>query len=325
MKHPYLIHIKDPQDWLYHTNGYDKEGDVMEEQRTLTMPEGEHRNFCFTDSLMYPAKDLSGDAVFLHEHHQGYETFFVESGGLDFYIDGKKCRVDKGNIIHIQPYEVHGMTFRDKTIYRGAFLDWNCIDDSASTRLLEEHYPDAKKDPKFFSLLISNIDLHGRERADFSEAPASEVPAVRNPSRPMAEFKLNGVTMKMITGRWENGGIKELWRADMEKGFFAEWVDFPATTELYYVVEGQIKFKVYDDEFTVGPDSLVKIPKYAPHSFVVLEKSAMYDIGGTTRWYALLQDRASILKYDPDRAKKPETMAELKAKFGCQIKAIGLK
>jgi mannose-6-phosphate isomerase-like protein (cupin superfamily) len=286
MKHPNLIDIKDPQYWLYPTNGYDSDGDVMEEQRTLTMPEGAHKQFIFTDSLMHPAKDMSGSDVFLHEHHQGYETFFVESGGLDFFIDGKKCYVGKGNIIHIQPYEPHGMVFHDYTIYRGTFHDWNCADDSVATRQLEAHYPDAKKDPKFFSLLISNIDLHGRERADFAEAPVGEVPAVRNPDRPMAEFKLDGVTMKMITGRWEIGGVKELWRAEMEKGFCAEWDEFPATTELYYVVEGQVRFKVYDEEFIAGPDNLVKIPKYAPHSLVSLTRSAMYDIGGTTRWFA---------------------------------------
>jgi mannose-6-phosphate isomerase-like protein (cupin superfamily) len=324
MKHPYLIDIKDPQYWLYPTNGYDSDGGIMEEQRTLSMPEGVHRTFCFTDSLMYPSKDVNGDAVFLHEHHQGYETFFVESGGLDFYIDGKKCFVGKGSIIHIQPYEVHGMNFRDYTIYRGVFHDWNCIDDAVATGTLEQHYPDAKKDPKFFGLLISNIDLHGRERADFVEVPVGEVPAVRNPDKPMAQFKLDGVTMKMLTARWENGGINELWRAEMAPGFHAEWDDFPTTPELFYVVEGQVRFKIYDDEFVAGPDSLVKIPKYAPHSIKALSSSAMYDLGGTTRWYAFLQDRASILKYDPDRAKKPETMSALKAKFGCQIKSFGL-
>jgi hypothetical protein len=239
VKHPFIIDITDPKYWLYPTNGYDGDGNVMEEQRTLTMPEGIHKMFCFTDSLMHPSKNMKDDAVFMHEHHQGYETFFVENGGLDFFINGKKCFVGKGSIIHIQPYEVHGMKFRDYTVYRGSFHDWNCIDDSASTGLLEEHFPDAKKDPKLFSLLISNIDLHGRERADFTEVPASEVPAVRNPDRPMAEFKLEGVTMKMITARWENGGVNELWRAEMEPGFYAEWTSSRQRTSSITLSKGR--------------------------------------------------------------------------------------
>jgi mannose-6-phosphate isomerase-like protein (cupin superfamily) len=324
MAHPHLINILDRENCVSATNGFYPDGEVMEEQRTLTMPEGENRLFCFTDSIMHPAKGETDEAVGLHEHHQGYETFFVESGGLDFYIDGKKTRVNKGNIIHIQPYEAHGMIFRDHTIYRGAFHNWNCVDDTAATTLLETHYPDAKKDPDFFALLIKNIDMYMRERADFVETPVTEVSAIRNPDRPMARFDLDGVTLKMLTARWENGGVNELWRAELDKGFHAEWDAFPETPELYYVVEGAIKFKVYDEEFTAGPDSIVKIPKYAPHSIVALEKSALYDLGGTTQWFALLQDRASILKFDPERAKDPATKAALKEKFGCQIKSFGI-
>jgi hypothetical protein len=129
----------------------------------------------------------------------------------------------------------------------------------------------------------------------------------------------------MITGRWENGGIKELWRAELSKGFFAQWQEYPTIQDLFYVQSGKIEFKVYDEVFTAGPDCLVKIPKYAPHSLVVQEDAVLYDIGGQTQWYALLQDRASILKFNPERAQKPETMDALKAKFGCLIKTCGMK
>ena len=325
MKHPYLLDMTDKDNWLFPTNGYNPDGSIAEEQRTITMPEGPHKMFCFTDSLMHPATDLTPDKVGLHEHHQGYETFFVESGSMLFYINGQKTVVDKGNIIHIQPYEAHGMIFRDYTIYRGSFHDWNCIDDSVATSLLEKHYPDAKKDPKFFSLLISNIDMYMREPADFAQVPASHVSAVRNPNEPLTEFRLDGVTMKMITGRWENGGAKELWRAELDEGFHARWVDYPTVQELFYVTEGKVQFKVYDEVFTAGPNCLVKIPKYAPHSLVALEKSAMYDLGGQTQWFALLQDWESIKKYDAPRANNPDTMDALKDKFGCMIQSYGMK
>lgn len=325
MKHPYLIDISNKDNWLFATNGYNPDGSISEEQRTISMSEGPRKLYCFTDSLMHPAQNLNPDKVGLHEHHQGYETFFVESGSMVFYINEKKTVVNKGNIIHIQPYEAHGMIFRDYTIYRGTFHDWNCADDSVATTLLEKHYPNAKKDPDFFSLLISNIDMYMREPADFPEVPPSEVAAVRNPDKPMAEFLLNGVTMKMITGRWENGGVKELWRAEIDEGFHAQWVDYPTMQELFYVTEGKIQFKVYDEVFTAGPNCLVKIPKYAPHSLVAQEKSVMYDIGGQTQWYALLQDCESIKKYDPERGKITENMDSLKAKYGCLIKSYGVK
>jgi hypothetical protein len=100
--------------------------------------------------------------------------------------------------------------------------------------------------------------------------------------------------MKMLTARWENGGVNELWAAEMEPGFYAEWVQYPPAPEMYYITAGEVRFRVYDEEFTAYPECLVKIPKFADHSLQVLSKAVMYDIGGLTRWQALLEDYTSI-------------------------------
>ena len=324
-KNPYYINIKDPSYWLFPTCGYNPDGSIAEEQRTIVLPEGMDRRFCFTDSLMRRAANLAPETVFTHEHHAGYETFFVETGAMDFYINGKKTRVDAGKIIHMQPFMAHGFVFLDNVQFRGTFHDWNCADDSVATNLMEQHNPDAKKDPKFFALLCSNIDLHMRERSVFEEVPAEQVPQVKDPAHPMARFDLDGAVMKMITARWENGGKKELWRAEMKPGFWAEWEEYPYVQDLFYITEGKVRFKIYDEEFTAGQDSLVKIPKYAPRSFVVEEEAVMYDIGGETRWLALLEDWFSIRKYAPERAKDTEQMLALKKKFSCHVAAFGVK
>jgi hypothetical protein len=146
--------------------------------------------------------------------------------------------------------------------FSSAYLTTECADDSLATSTLEAHYPDAKKDTKFFSLLCSNIDLHMRGIADCVEVPAEEVPSVKDPMNPMATFEFDGAVMKMITARWENGGKKEIWLAEMEPGFYAEWDDYPVIQDLFYVTEGKIMFKVYDTEFIAEKDCLVKIPKY---------------------------------------------------------------
>ena len=327
MTHPYLININDKDNWLYPTNGYNPDGSLSEEQRTLSMPEGIHKMFCYTDSLMYPTQMEHFDGkVGMHDHHFGFETFFVEGGAMDLYIDGKRCRVEAGNVIHLQPYQAHGMVFHEPTIYRGIFHDWNCIDDAVATSSLEKHIPDAKKDPKFFGLLIANIDMFMREQAvDYPLAPISEVSAVRSPDAPLAKFELDGVTAKMMTARWENNGVKELWRFELEPGFFAQWEDYPAMQEMYYIREGAVRFKVYDEEFLAGPDSIVKIPKYAPHSLVTEEKTVLHDVGGLTQWYSLLSDRDSIAKTDPIRLSDPEATTALKAKYNCNIKSYGRK
>ena len=93
---------------------------------------------------------------------------------------------------------------------------------------------------------------------------------------------------------------------------------------MYYVSEGEVRFRVYTEEFTAGPECVVKIPKFASHSLTALNNSVLYDIGGTTRWHALFQDYDSILTYDPARARDAETIGALKAKYGCQIKSASL-
>jgi len=138
----------------------------------------------------------------------------------------------------------------------------------------------------------------------------------------MAKFEINGAVMKMITARWENGGKKEIWLAEMEPGFYAEWDGYPTTQDLFYVTEGKIKFRVYDTEFVAEKDCLVKIPKYAPRAFEVLEQASMYDVGGITRWYALLQDFSALKKFKPEEATK-EAFDEMRKRFGCQVKEYG--
>jgi quercetin dioxygenase-like cupin family protein len=316
MKHKYLIDMTNKDNWMYPTNGYSADGSISEEQRTINLPEGIDRMYAFTDSVMYPSPPPDGKSVFMHSHKDGYETFFVESGGMDLYIDNQKAYVGPGSIVHLQPYEPHGMTFHKHTIYRGMFHDWNCIDDSVATNLLESYYPDAKKDAEFFSLLLSNIDMVMHEPAVYNEVPVEQMRPVRHPDRPLTQFSLEGVTMKMLTARWENGGKKELWRFEMKKGFRVEWEGHPAMQDMFYVQSGRIKFKVYDSEFEAAKDCLVKIPKYAPHSFEVLEDADMYDVGGQAHWFLFLSDWFSLRKYAPERAADPEEMKKLKKKYG---------
>ena len=53
------------------------------------------------------------------------------------------------------------------------------------------------------------MDFIPRERFLFKEVPAKHCPAVRNLDRPLAEYRFDGVTMKVLIQRWENGGAKE--------------------------------------------------------------------------------------------------------------------
>ena len=320
----FVIDMKDEANWLHPTKGYNPDGSVSEDGRGIIGTEDPEGRYTFTDSLMYKSPD-NGAYALLHEHWKAYETFFVESASMYFFINGKKTLVEAGKMIHMQPYQAHSFIFNGNVQYRGTFLNWNVGSDPDAATEMEARFPEAKKDPKLLDLLMKNLDLHIRGIAECEEVPPEQVYEVKDPARPMARFDLDGAVMKMITARWENGGKKELWRAEMKPGFWAEWEEYPYVQDLFYITEGKVRFKIYDEEFTAGQDSLVKIPKYAPRSFVVEEEAVMYDVGGETRWLALLEDWFSIRKYAPERAKDTEQMLALRKKFSCHVAAFGVK
>jgi quercetin dioxygenase-like cupin family protein len=327
MKHPFLIDINDPDNWLHAAKPTSPDGVLVESMHLLSMPEGERRLFAMTDSIMYDAKNAAGELIGVppHEHWGGFETFFIEDGSMNFYLNGQKTLVGPGSLIHMQPYQFHTMTFNAPTTYRGFFHDWDNLDSALENKLLAEHGKDPRSDPQFTARNMGRSDMHLREPMDYTECPVEEVAAVRHPSRPLAEYRLDGITLKMLVGRWENAGACEYWRFELDKGFHAEWQEFPDLQEMYYVQEGRIKFTVFDEEFEAYPNCLVKIPKWAAHSIVALEKSVAVDVGGLTRWQALLQDYTSLKKFNPDRAEKPEELAALKERFGCWIQSFGVK
>jgi len=324
MKHPYLIDINDQDNWIFPQVLKRPDGTAGEDQRTIHIGEGVHRLCTVTDSIMYPNNEAGQGNMHFHEHQEGYEYFFLDSGGMDLFVDGKKTCVEPGSIIFFQPFQAHGMSFHEPSKYRGVMHDFKNSDTARERALLKQKRPDIAESPDYMPrFVVPKFDSAAREEFPCVEVPAEQVSAVRHISRPLQTFELEGVTMKMITARWENGGVNEMWAAEMEPGFFAEWIEFPTENEMYYITEGEIEFKVYDEEFTAYPECFVKIPLYASHSIRVKTKAVMYDINGLPRWQAFLQDRAAILN-DPSRAGNPEHIENLKMKYGIQIKSFGL-
>jgi quercetin dioxygenase-like cupin family protein len=319
MRHPYLFDLNNPDHWLYPIELIGPDGVKGEDQRTIHMPQGQDRLFCVTDSVMYPAPPGNKDLHF-HEHQRGWEDFFVDSGGLYLYINGKKAHVAPGDIIHLQPYEAHGMDFDAPTKYRGFMHGIANSDNSPELAVLRANKgPDVMQDPAFPREKLGHSDYYPRETPLWEEVPPEQCSPIRNIRRPMAEFKLDGVTMKMIVARWENGGLIEMWAAEMDKGFKAKSIKFPTHLEMYYVTAGSVKFTVLGEEFTAGPECVVRVPKLAEFTIEALADSVVYDVGGLPRWYAYLQDRASILANDPARAKDPAVFASLREKFDIQL------
>jgi mannose-6-phosphate isomerase-like protein (cupin superfamily) len=165
----------------------------------------------------------------------------------------------------------------------------------------------------------SDTGSYGREVPVWEEAEVEKCTAVRHISRPLAAFKLDGVTAKMISARWENGGVCEMWAYEMEKGYAVKTKKYSTLQQLYYVTQGQVKFTVFDEEFIAKPGCVVRVPKLANCAIEALTDAVVYDTGGLPRMQAYMLDRASILQYSPELAKDPATFDSLREKFGIQL------
>ena len=112
--------------WLIPWKQEAPDGYVGEYQSTILMAEGPHREYSVTDSIMCakrPEQTADEASAFSHAHKNGFETFFVDSGWMYLYVDGRKCKVLPGDIIQLQPYQQHAMAFMEDVKYRGFFHD----------------------------------------------------------------------------------------------------------------------------------------------------------------------------------------------------------
>lgn len=51
-----------------------------------------------------------GQSVEEHKHDTMFEVFFIQSGKADFVVSGKKVVVKKGDVISIEPEELHSQS-----------------------------------------------------------------------------------------------------------------------------------------------------------------------------------------------------------------------
>ena len=307
MKDGIIIDLNDRENsWLYPMKMVAADGRLVEESSTIVLGDGPDSLYCFTDALMYPIPaDKSPDDLFtMHEHRIGFETFFIDSGRGYLYTEGKKCQIGPGDVVCLQPGQSHGTVFVEPSRYRGSLHNMPSANDTPAISALMRYSSDALKNPEV-SPFRSGGDFYRRERPVFKEVPAVEVAAVKNTSRPEDSYEFDGVTMKRISARWENGGVCELWCADMAAGFQAEWNDCPKHREQLYIREGEVVITVYGEEYTACAGCLVNIPKFAPHRITALKRSEVYDCCGQTMWGAFLQDYTSIRTSDPGGSRIP--------------------
>ncbi len=328
-KNEFLFDLKTPEtSWKGGVaHSYFPDGSVSSDVGTVTDAEGPHGLYWFLDSLMYKTPEGT-DATRPpnpHFHWRGYETFFVDSGSLYLYIDGKKALAKKGDIVHLQAAQSQAMLFLEDVKWRGTYHDFETYPEFGEVSRVKAAFPELAEDPELNALATRGfMDSNRMEPFVCKEVPTEDCHAIKNLSRPHAVYEFPGVKMNVVVERWENGGVKELECAVMEPGFTAKWVKYPPLKELFYVRSGKVKFSILGQEFVADDECVVVAPRFAPRSIEVLEKAELYELGGQPYWSLFLQSWDALRTYEPERL-TPETVKALKERFHIQIESIGMK
>ena len=319
MKHPFLINLLDPEDCLSVHEDRDKDNDFLKERlRLILAPSGPDENNEVTDSVFF-----KGNEAHHHVHTRGYETFFVGDGEIELTVRGRKCHVTNGDIIHIGPWNPHRMIWLKETPWRGVFHQMNITQAMVDKMLVIDNCPDLGNDEYFLQVYRDSNQAINKPAPVAVDVPKSEITEVRTPEFAYATYQFDGITMRQKVGRWETGGVKEIWELNMEDGFYVKWGKPNPSTYVYYVVKGSVRFNVYGSEFLAPHDSIVRVPTYAIHSFRSEGKSIMYDLAGEAMMFDFLQDCESYKVYSPEKIDNREFLLELAKAYKCHVTEWG--
>ena len=144
-----------PEAWKNTAKTIRPDGKVASSVASIIPGEGPRNLFWVLDTVMFAnpeGSDPDKDHM-PHVHRYGYETFFVDSGNMILYIDGMKCRATKGDILHFQANQIHGMSFIEDVKYRGTYHDYVFSPDSAAYGKVIARMPEAATDPDLTKLM----------------------------------------------------------------------------------------------------------------------------------------------------------------------------
>ena len=228
---------------------------------------------------------FTGNRVRSHEHKNGYETFLVDNGTIEFLQLSKKAPARKGDIVHIQPFMPHSIhCLEDNSIWRAFHQGLWLFESMKEERALRDRHWDVFTGPEYKA---EKAEAARDKSAWFDygipecrDVPPGEIPSIRQYDYALADFSYEGITLKLKVGRWETGGLKEVWQLRLSSGFKFSWGVTHPFPLLYDVYSGSVRVSPEGMEpFTAKARDLLHIPKFLSGSVEALEDTVLLDMG----------------------------------------------
>lgn len=312
MKSRYLVRPTEKEDWLSSTET------ETELSVCLLQPVGPHAMLEVRDGLY-----KQGNSEPYHQHDVGSEIFYLREGDVEITIRGLRVSMHAGDMAFIAPGLPHGISFpAKKTVWR-VFLQGMDVNRRRESRnQIAAWYPQMWQDAGFRALFNGVNGSFPCKQPMASPAEKAQVPEVRTPSFAWASFCLPGAVLRQVVGRWETGGLYEVWRICAREGLRVEWHYPHPHWELYQVITGKVRLTTPDETVIAGPGELLRIPPYCTHALEVLTPECeIAEMGCQIRLLNLLEDLRAMRRDGETLPENPDERGEWLRRYQCCVTA----
>lgn len=222
----------------------------------------------------------SGCAAGYHFSEKGAETFTVIKGSVSVIMNGKRFVLEAGDILNVEAWCPYSMTFLEAgTIVR----------EMCTNRNNKEH------------------DLP--EPAGVVDVAKESIMEAAVKGKGAYEFSTQGIRFVLKTGRWQLGGLKEVWELCVDKGRCLTYSGDCESAGLYMVRSGRFQVEVDGKEFVADANDgdLIHIPSHTAYSLTALSQDCVIqDFNVTCHLFRLLEMLEAAQDYFPEKLKDQE-------------------
>ena len=257
-----------------------------------------------------------------HVHDHGYETFCVDKGRVELTVCGKRCILDVGDLVHIEPHMPHGFKFLEEgTVWREMFHEMNMFRAHLDKFFLSSSNMALLDDPAF-------IGAFRAERGNF-RLPDPEVELVDKTTlfqvsakgTAKEQFTFDGLVCNLKFGRWQFNGIKELWEYVLDRDMALSVFSYVPYEGIYVVKEGRIRVEAAGQKFVAEPGDIALIPQYTPYKITALsEGTVLHDYNCRTMLLRMMED-LELLRSKGEMS--PETVGTILQQHHCPVTHVG--
>ncbi len=310
MKSRYLVRPTEKEDWLSCTET------ATELSVCLLHPVGSNAMLEVRDGLY-----KQGNSEPYHQHDVGSEIFYLREGTVEITIRGLRVPMQAGDMAFIATGLPHGISFpAKKTVWR-VFLQGMDVNQRRENRnRIAAWYPQMWDDPAFCEMFNGLNGSFPCKQPAARGAELSEVPEVRTPSFAWATFQVPGAVLRQVVGRWETGGLYEVWRIVGHKGLRVEWNAPHPNWELYQVIRGEVRLTTPDESVIAKAGELLRVPPYCTHTLEVLtDECEVADMGCPIRLLNLLEDLRSMERAGEFLPSVPDQRSRFLRRYNCFV------